>query len=483
MTGNVDSNVRPDPDQILVKIADYVLDKNIESKEALTIARYCLMDTLGCGLLALTFDDCKNLLGPYVENTDVPNGVRVPGTKHVLDPVKGAWDIGAIIRWLDFNDTWLAAEWGHPSDNFGSIIPIADFISRSNVLGSSRSINVTELLEMAVKAYEIQGVLALDNSFNSVGIDHVILVKVASTAVVTSMLGGNVQQVENAVSNAWLDASLRTYRHAPNTGSRKSWAAGDAVSRAVRFSLNAMSGEMGYQSALTARGWGFQDTWFRGEEITLQRELDSYVMENILFKVSFPAEFHAQTAVEAAFQLHSQVVSRLDEIDEVMINSQESALRIIDKTGPLNNPADRDHCIQYMTAIALIKGALTAGDYEDEVAMDPRVDQLRSKMTMNHDRRFTEDYIDPDKRSIANSVQVRFKDGSSTENITVEYPVGHRRRRKEAAPLLVDKLRANLCTQLDKERVEELVKLFSDQSILGLMAVDDLVDMLVPADD
>ena len=473
----------PATDNVITKIADYAVNYQPDSELALDTARLCLMDSIGCALLAMDYQACTKLLGPDVEGMIVPNGARVPGTHHQLDPVKAAFDTGTAIRWLDFNDTWLAAEWGHPSDNFGAIISVADFISRSNVSGSSRSINVTELLEMAVKAYEIQGVLALDNSFNSVGIDHVILVKVASTAVVTSMLGGNVQQVENAVSNAWLDASLRTYRHAPNTGSRKSWAAGDAVSRAVRFSLNSMSGEMGYPSALTAPGWGFQDAWFRGEEITLQRELGYYVMENILFKVSFPAEFHAQTAVEAAFQLHPQVVSRLDEIDEVMIASQESALRIIDKTGPLNNPADRDHCIQYMTAIALIKGALTAGDYEDEVARDPRVDQLRDKMTMNHDRRFTEDYVDPDKRSIANSVQVRFKDGSSTENITVEYPVGHRRRRQEAKPLLVDKFRANLSTQLDKAKVEELVKLFSDQSILGLMAVDDLVDMLVPADD
>ena len=473
----------PATDNVIAKIADYAVNYQPDSELALDTARLCLMDSIGCALLAMDYQACTKLLGPDVEGMIVPNGARVPGTRHQLDPVKAAFDTGTAIRWLDFNDTWLAAEWGHPSDNFGSIIPVADFISRSNVSGSSRSINVTELLEMAVKAYEIQGVLALDNSFNSVGIDHVILVKVASTAVVTSMLGGNVQQVENAVSNAWLDASLRTYRHAPNTGSRKSWAAGDAVSRAVRFSLNSISGEMGYPSALTAPGWGFQDAWFRGEEITLQRELGYYVMENILFKVSFPAEFHAQTAVEAAFQLHPQVVSRLDEIDEVMINSQESALRIIDKTGPLNNPADRDHCIQYMTAIALLRGMLTAGDYEDEVAADPRVDQLRDKMTMQHDRRFTEDYIDPDKRSIANSVQVRFKDGSSTENVTVEYPVGHRRRRQEAKPLLVDKFRANLSTQLDKEKVEELVKLFSDQSILGLMAVDDLVDMLVPAGD
>ena len=469
----------PGTDNVIARIADYAVNYQPDSELALDTARLCLMDSIGCALLAMDYPACTKLLGPDVEGMIVPNGARVPGTRHQLDPVKAAFDIGAAIRWLDFNDTWLAAEWGHPSDNFGAIIPIADFISRSDVSGSSRSINVTEVLEMAVKAYEIQGVLALDNSFNNVGIDHVILVKVASTAVVTAMLGGDVEQVENAVSNAWLDASLRTYRHAPNTGSRKSWAAGDAVSRAVRFSLNSMSGEMGYPSALTAPGWGFQDVWFRGEEITLQRELDSYVMENILFKVSFPAEFHAQTAVEAALELHPQVVSRLDQIDEVIITSQESALRIIDKTGPLNNPADRDHCIQYMTAIALLRGMLTAEDYEDEVAADPRVDQLRDKMTMQHDRRFTEDYIDPDKRSIANAVQVRFKDGSSTENITVEYPIGHRRRRQAAKPLLVDKFRANLSTQLDEVRVGGLVNLFSDQSTLGLMAVDELIDMLV----
>ena len=469
----------PGTDNVISRIADYAVNYQPDSELALDTARLCLMDSIGCALLAMDYPACTKLLGPDVEGMIVPNGARVPGTRHQLDPVKAAFDIGAAIRWLDFNDTWLAAEWGHPSDNFGAIIPIADFISRSDVSGSSRSINVTEVLEMAVKAYEIQGVLALDNSFNNVGIDHVILVKVASTAVVTAMLGGDVEQVENAISNAWLDASLRTYRHAPNTGSRKSWAAGDAVSRAVRFSLNSMSGEMGYPSALTAPGWGFQDVWFRGEEITLQRELDSYVMENILFKVSFPAEFHAQTAVEAALELHPQVVSRLDQIDEVIITSQESALRIIDKTGPLNNPADRDHCIQYMTAIALLRGMLTAEDYEDEVAADPRVDQLRDKMTMQHDRRFTEDYIDPDKRSIANAVQVRFKDGSSTENITVEYPVGHRRRRQEAKPLLVDKFRANLSTQLDEVRVGGLVNLFSDQSTLGRMAVDELIDMLV----
>jgi len=473
----------PETDDVIAKIAHYAVNYQPDSELALDTARLCLMDSIGCALLAMEYPACTKLLGPDVEGMIVPNGARVPGTRHQLDPVKAAFDTGTAIRWLDFNDTWLAAEWGHPSDNFGAIIAVADFMSRNHVGGSTRLNNVSEVLEMAVKAYEIQGVLALDNSFNRVGIDHVLLVKVASTAVVTAMLGGDVEQVENAVSNAWLDASLRTYRHAPNTGSRKSWAAGDALARAVRFSLNSMAGEMGYSSALTAPGWGFQDVWFRGEEITLQRELDSYVMENILFKVSFPAEFHAQTAVEAAFELHPKVASRLDEIDEVVISSQESALRIIDKTGPLNNPADRDHCIQYMTAIGLLKGSLRAEDYEDQAAADPRVDELRDKMTMTHDQRFTEDYIDSEKRSIANAVQVQFTDGSSTENVTVEYPIGHRRRREDAKPLLVDKFRANIRPQLGEARTEQLVKMFSDQATLGLMAVDELMDLLVPAGD
>jgi 2-methylcitrate dehydratase len=405
------------------------------------------------------------------------------GTRFQLDPVKAAFDTGAAIRWLDFNDTWLAAEWGHPSDNFGAILTMADHLSRVAKSESNRPMSVLEVLEYAIKAYEIQGVLALQNSFNRVGIDHVLLVKVASTAVITAMLGGDVTQVENAVSNAWLDATLRTYRHAPNTGSRKSWAAGDALGRAVRFSLNAMADEMGYPSALTAPGWGFQDVWFKGQEITLERELDAYVMENILFKVSFPAEFHAQTAVEAAFELHSEVSSRLDDIEEIVITTQESALRIIDKTGPLNNPADRDHCIQYMTAIGLLKGSLTADDYEDKVADDPRVDELRDKMVMKHDQRFTDEYLDSGKRSIANAVQVRFKDGSTTENVVVEYPIGHRRRREDSKPLLLDKFRTNVATQLDTATVERLVDLFTDQQALESMAVDELMDLLVPSID
>jgi 2-methylcitrate dehydratase len=462
---------------VIAAIANYAVNYEPTSDLALDTARLTLMDSIGCALLAMDYPACTKLLGPDVEGTVVPGGSRVPGTSFQLDPVKAAFDIGAAIRWLDFNDTWLAAEWGHPSDNYGAILAIADFLSRSP--DTVRTFIVKDVLDWAIKAYEIQGVLALQNSFNRVGIDHVLLVKVASTAVVTAMMGGSVQQVENAVSNAWLDATLRTYRHAPNTGSRKSWAAGDALARAVRFGMNAMAGEMGYPSALTAPGWGFQDVWFKGEEITLERELDAYVMENILFKVSFPAEFHAQTAVEAAFELHSDVTQRLDEIDEIVITSQESALRIIDKTGPLNNPADRDHCIQYMTAIGLLKGSLTAEDYEDEAAADPRVDALRDRMVMQHDQRFTDEYLDPEKRSIANAVQVRFKDGSSTENVMVEYPIGHRRRREDSKPLLVEKFRANAGTQLEPTRVDQLSEVFADQAMLEAMPVDQLMDLLV----
>ncbi len=467
-------------DTVITQIAEYAISYKPDSDIALDTARLCLMDSIGCALLALNYPACTRLLGPDVSGTVVPNGSRVPGTWFQLGPEKAAFDTGAAIRWLDYNDTWLAAEWGHPSDNFGAILAIADHMSRKSRSNGKRPIAVKEVLEAAVRAYEIQGVLALQNSFNRVGIDHVLLVKVASAAVVTAMLGGDRKQVENAVSNAWLDATLRTYRHAPNTGSRKSWAAGDALARAVRFGLNAMKGEMGYPSALTAPDWGFQDVWFGGEEITLERRLGSYVMENILYKVSFPAEFHAQTAVEAAFALHAQMASRLDEIDSITITTQESALRIIDKTGPLNNPADRDHCIQYMTAVGLLKGSLSADDYEDEAAGDPRIDRLRAMMVMAHDQRFSDDYLDPDKRSIANAVQVFFTDGSSTEKVVVEYPIGHRRRRDEAKPLLVEKFRTNIATRLDESSAEQLITLFSDQSALEAMAVDELMDLLVP---
>ena len=480
MTGNVDSNVRPDPDKVLVKIADYALNISIESKEALTTARYCLMDTLGCGLLALTFDDCKNLLGPYVENTQVPGGVRVPGTKHVLDPVKGAWDIGAMVRWLDFNDTWLAAEWGHPSDNLGGILAAADYISQKNVQLGKEALNIYDVLVSMIKAHEIQGILALENSFNRVGLDHVVLVKIASTAVISSLFGLTKEQTINALSQAFVDGqSLRTYRHAPNVGPRKSWAAGDATSRALQLVLLTLKGQIGYPSAITAPIWGFQDVLFKGKELRLPQEFGSYVMENVLFKVSFPAEFHAQTAVEAAVILHSEVKDRVNDIQKIVISTQESAIRIISKEGQLNNPADRDHCIQYMTAVGLLKGNLVAEDYEDDVASDPRIDLLRSKMVIEEDKRYSREYLEADKRSVANAVQIFFEDGRSTEKIEVEYPIGHRRRREEGLPLLIEKFKNNLGTQFSESRSEVILNLCLDESKLESTAVSDFMELIV----
>ena len=480
MTGNVDSNVRPDPDKVLVKIADYALNISIESKEALTTARYCLMDTLGCGLLALTFDDCRNLLGPYVENTQVPGGVRVPGTKHVLDPVKGAWDIGAMVRWLDFNDTWLAAEWGHPSDNLGGILAAADYISQKNVQLGKKGLTIYDVLVSMIKAHEIQGILALENSFNRVGLDHVVLVKIASTAVISSLFGLTKEQTINALSQAFVDGqSLRTYRHAPNVGPRKSWAAGDATSRALQLVLLTLKGQIGYPSAITAPIWGFQDVLFKGKELRLPQEFGSYVMENVLFKVSFPAEFHAQTAVEAAVILHSEVKDRVNDIQKIVISTQESAIRIISKEGQLNNPADRDHCIQYMTAVGLLKGNLVAEDYEDDVASDPRIDLLRSKMVIEEDKRYSREYLEADKRSVANAVQIFFEDGSSTEKIEVEYPIGHRRRREEGLPLLIEKFKNNLGTQFSESRSEVILNLCLDESKLESTAVSDFMELIV----
>ena len=480
MTGNVDSNVRPDPDKVLVKIADYALNISIESKEALTTARYCLMDTLGCGLLALTFDDCKNLLGPYVENTQVPGGVRVPGTKHVLDPVKGAWDIGAMVRWLDFNDTWLAAEWGHPSDNLGGILAAADYISQKNVQLGKKGLTIYDVLVSMIKAHEIQGILALENSFNRVGLDHVVLVKIASTAVISSLFGLTKEQTINALSQAFVDGqSLRTYRHAPNVGPRKSWAAGDATSRALQLVLLTLKGQIGYPSAITAPIWGFQDVLFKGKELRLPQEFGSYVMENVLFKVSFPAEFHAQTAVEAAVILHSEVKDRVNDIQKIVISTHESAIRIISKEGQLNNPADRDHCIQYMTAVGLLKGNLVAEDYEDDVASDPRIDLLRSKMVIEEDKRYSREYLEADKRSVANAVQIFFEDGSSTEKIEVEYPIGHRRRREEGLPLLIEKFKNNLGTQFSESRSEVILNLCLDESKLESTAVSDFMELIV----
>jgi 2-methylcitrate dehydratase len=469
------STHRPPPDPLLCEIADYVLAAPAFSDEAYDTARHCLMDSLGCGVLALSYPACTKLLGPIVPGVVVQNGARVPGTAFVLDPVAAAFNIGTLIRWLDFNDTWLAAEWGHPSDNLGAILSVADYLDRNGT-----PLTVRDVLTAMIRAHEIQGVLALENSFNRVGLDHVLLVRIASTAVATALLGGTREQVINAISNAFLDGgALRTYRHAPNTGSRKSWAAGDATARGFWHALMSLRGEMGYPGALSTPTWGFCDVLFRNQPLKLARPLGSYVMEHVLFKIAFPAEFHAQTAVEAAITLHPLVRDRLDDIARIEITTHESAMRIIHKTGPLANPADRDHCLEYMTAIGLIFGALTADHYEDKVAADPRIDTLRAKMTAGEDPRYTRDYLDPDKRSIANAVQVLFTDDTSTPRIEVEYPIGHRRRRTEGIPLLVAKCGHNLATRFTSAEVAQLLNVFDDRSCLDAMRVGDFMAMLV----
>lgn len=485
------SNVRPAPDLLLTQLADYARSPAEPSDEAVDTARWCLLDTLACGILALRFPACTKLLGPIVPGAESSPGARVPGTHYELDPVQAAFSIGTAIRWLDYNDTWLAAEWGHPSDNLGGILATADWLAQRQRAGAPLAafgapltprpdgLNVGAVLRAMIKAHEIQGVLALENSFNRVGLDHVLLVRVASTAVVTAMLGGTRDQVINALSHAWIDGgALRTYRHAPNTGSRKSWAAGDATSRGVRLALMALAGEMGYPSALTADTWGFQDVAFRGNLVRLERALGSYVMEHVLFKISFPAEFHAQTAVEAAFQLHASVSDRLERIERIEVRTHESALRIIDKTGPLHNPADRDHCLQYMLAVGLIFGRLSAEHYEDAVAADPRIDALREKMILIEEPAFSRDYYDPAKRSIANAVQVFFRDGSATPKVVVEYPVGHRRRRAEGIPLLIQKAKTAFAAHFGEEHASALIALFADRSTLEQMPVDEFMAQL-----
>ncbi len=474
------SNVRPQPDQVLTDIADYVAGYRIDSDEAYTTAQYCLIDTLGCGFEALAYPACAKLLGPVVPGTVVPNGAKVPGTSFQLDPVKAAFDLGAIIRWLDFNDTWLAAEWGHPSDNLGGILMTADWLSRTAVAAGRKPLAMQDVLTAMIKAHEIQGNLAIENSFNRVGLDHVVLVKVASTAVIAQMLGLSREEIVNAVSLAWVDGqSLRTYRHSPNTGSRKSWAAGDATSRAVRLVLIARTGEMGYPSVLTAKTWGFYDVLFKGNAFKFQRTYGSYVMEHVLFKISFPAEFHAQTAVECAMQLHPQVADRIADIERITIRTHESAIRIIDKQGPLDNPADRDHCIQYMVAVPLLFGRLTAADYEDNVAADPRIDALRGKMVCVEDPQFTRDYLDPQKRSIANGITIEFKDGLRTKEVVVQYPIGHRRRRAEGMPVLVEKFKTNLARRFPAKQQAAILEVALDTKRLAAMPVHEFVDLMV----
>ena len=477
------SNVRPKPDQVLVDIVDYVTKYRIRSDLAYETARNCLIDTLGCGFEALSYPACTKLLGPIVPGTVVPHGAKVPGTPHQLDPVQAAFNLGAMIRWLDFNDTWLAAEWGHPSDNLGGILATADWLSRNAVAAGKKPLTVKDVLTGMIKAHEIQGCIALENSFNKVGLDHVVLVKVASTAVVAQMMGLSRDEIVNAVSLAWVDGqSLRTYRHAPNTGSRKSWAAGDATSRAVRLALIARTGEMGYPSVLTARTWGFYDVLFKGKPFAFQRPYGSYVMENVLFKISFPAEFHSQTAVEAAMTLHAELAKlgkSAEDVKRITIRTHEACIRIIDKKGPLDNPADRDHCIQYMVAVPLLFGRLTAADYEDAVAKDPRIDALREKIVCVEDPQFTKDYHDPDKRSIANALTVELKDGKKLKEVVVEYPIGHKRRRRDGIPLLVDKFKVNLARVFPAKQIAAILEVSLDQKKLEAMPVHEYVDLMV----
>jgi 2-methylcitrate dehydratase len=470
--------VRPEPDKVLSDIADYVLDYRIDSALAFETARNCLIDTLGCGLEALDYPACTKLLGPLVPGMHIADGARVPGTSYRLDPVQAAFNIGTMIRWLDFNDTWLAAEWGHPSDNLGGILAVADWLSRNG-----KPLLMGDVLAAMIKAHEIQGVIAVENSFNKVGLDHVILVKVASTAVVSHLLGLPRERIVNALSQVFVDGqALRTYRHAPNTGSRKSWAAGDATSRAVRLALISATGEMGYPSVLTAPTWGFYDVLFKGKPFRFQRAYGSYVMENVLFKISYPAEFHAQTAVEAAMALHDRLKGMgrsIDDIEKIVIRTHEACIRIIDKKGPLNNPADRDHCIQYMVAVPILFGRLTAADYEDSVAADPRIDALREKIECVEDPQFTKDYHDPDKRSIANALSVEFKDGTRLGEFVCEYPIGHKRRRAEGMPVLVEKFKTNLARRFPAKQQQAILELCMDAKRLQSTPVDEFVDLFV----
>lgn len=480
---SVISNERPETDQVIQDIVDYVLNYEIQSELAVRTAHYCLLDTLGCGFEALTYPACTKMLGPVVSGTVVPNGAKVPGTNYQLDPVKAAFDLGAMVRWLDFNDTWLAAEWGHPSDNLGGILAVADWMSRQAVAAGKEPYKVGDVLDAMIRAHEIQGVMALENSFNRVGLDHVILVKLASTAVVGRLLGLSREELINAVSLAFVDGqALRTYRHSPNTGSRKSWAAGDATSRAVRLAMIAQSGEMGYPSVLTAKTWGFYDVLFKGNSFKFQRDYGTYVMENVLFKISFPAEFHSQTAVEAAMTIYGQMQEKglkVEDIKHIRIRTHEAAIRIIDKKGPLHNPADRDHCLQYMIAVPLIYGRLTAADYEDDIASNPQIDALREKMETVEDPQYTLDYHDPNKRSIANALTVTMKDGTVLEEIEVEYPIGHKRRREEGIPVLIEKYKTNLARIFPEKQREVLLEKTLDLDTISALPVHEFVDLMV----
>ncbi|MDF1757990.1 MAG: bifunctional 2-methylcitrate dehydratase/aconitate hydratase [Legionellaceae bacterium] len=475
---SVEENIKPNYDIVINDIADYVLNTKIDSTAAYETARLCLMDTLGCGMLALNFPACTKLLGPVVEGAVLPGGARVPGTNFELDPIQAAFNIGTMIRWLDFNDTWLAAEWGHPSDNLGAILAVADYLARQGIKFNNNELTMHDVLTLMIKAHEIQGCLALENSLNAIGIDHVMFVKVASSAVSLALLGANKEELVEGLSQVFVDGqSLRTYRHAPNAGSRKSWAAGDATSRAVRLALISRAGEMGYPSALTAPKWGFYDVLFKGKKFEFQRPYGSYVMESVLFKLSFPAEFHAQTAVECAVILHPQIINKLDDISRIELITHESAIRIISKQGQLHNPADRDHCLQYMVAVGLLFGDLEAKHYENETAANPRIDELRSKMHVVEDKQFSKDYHDPAKRSIANSIKVIFKDGSETDLITIEYPIGHRRRREEGTPVLLNKFTSNLKTRFSEDKIQKILSCMDSLESLSATTVADFMQI------
>jgi 2-methylcitrate dehydratase len=479
---DVEKSTERETDEALHIIATYVTEVSIPSEEAYDTARLCLIDALGCALLALNYPQCTKLLGPVVPGTVVPNGSRVPGTSYELDPIRAAFNIGTMIRWLDFNDTWLAAEWGHPSDNLGGILAISDYLCRIKRIERKKLISVRDLLTALIKAYEIQGVLALENSLNRIGFDHVLFVKLATAAVTTQLLGGGYPEVVSAVSQALIDVGpLRTYRHFPNAGSRKSWAAGDATSRGLQFAMMTLQGEMGYPKALSASKWGVDDVLFKGKPLKFDRPLGSYVMENILFKIAFPAEFHAQTAVECAFQLHPQVKDRLDQIEKIDVLTHESAIRIIDKKGPLKNPADRDHCLQFMIAIGLLYGELTADHYEDTVANDPRIDFLRNKMHVREHHLYSEEYLDPNKRAIANALHIVFKDGTSVGPVAIKYPLGHKRRRHEGIPLLIKKFQDNLRSSFSKDKIQEISSLLTEKKYLETIAVDELCTLLIKA--
>lgn len=475
-----EDNIKPGYDQVIIDIVNYVFDYQINNSRAYETARLCLMDSIGCGILALNFPECKKMLGPLVPTANLPLGARVPGTHFSLSPVEAAFNIGTMIRWLDFNDTWLAAEWGHPSDNLGAILAVADYVSRGATNKGKPGLVMQDVLTAMIKAHEIQGCLALENAFNRVGLDHVFLVKIASAAVIIPLLGGDKDLLSRTLSQVFVDGqALRTYRHAPNAGSRKSWAAGDATARAVFLAFLSLKGEMGYPSALTAPGWGFYDVLFHGKPFKFQRPYGDYVMENILFKLAWPAEFHAQTAVEAAIKLHPQVVERLDEIERIELVTHESAIRIISKQGPLHNPADRDHCLQYMVAIGLIFGDLTASHYEAETAADPRIDRLRALIQVTENIHYSKDYHDPEKRSITNALRIYFKDGSKTDEIKVEYPIGHKRRREEGIPVLYHKFQKNLETQFTTDKTVQIISQLNDMNVLAQMKVEDFMGLFV----